>query len=181
MLLNITKERRKKMAKPKYDPNTFPELAEGYAREGMIDIEIAAKLGISEASFYLYMNKYSEFSEAVKEGKKPANYKVEKALLKRALGFEYIEKHTEVRTDEKGNTKPVVVKHVTKYHPPDTGAAVFWLINRMPELWRDKKELTHSGRIGTYQEYNDDELKAKKTELDKKLAEIDKMDETSKE
>jgi len=38
------------MAKTKWCEN-FPLLAEGYAREGMIDIDIAAKLGISKIHF----------------------------------------------------------------------------------------------------------------------------------
>ena len=56
------------MAKSKYDPETFPALAEGYAREGLIDKEIAAKLGVGEDSFHEYLKRHSEFSESIKRG-----------------------------------------------------------------------------------------------------------------
>lgn len=57
--------------------------------------------------------------------------------------------------------KLVVTKEVTKYYPPDTGAAAFWLKNRKPETWRDKKETELSGGLdmrNQYKEMSDDEL-----------------------
>ena len=54
------------MAKTKYKPDTFPLLAEKYARDGLNDHQIACNLGISTATFYAYQNKYREFEEAVK-------------------------------------------------------------------------------------------------------------------
>jgi len=133
--------------KSKYDPNTFPELAEGYAREGMIDDEIAASLGISHQTFYEYQKKHSEFHEAVQRGKKPVNMMVEKALLKRALGFEYDERQSIVRLGENGERDIREARTVTKYFPPDTTAAIKWLINRDPERWRDRQEHALSGNI----------------------------------
>lgn len=133
--------------KSKYDPNTFPELAEGYAREGMIDTEIAQMLGVSFQTFYEYQNLYPEFREAVLRGKQPVNMQVEKALLKRALGFEVEEKHTTIRIGEKGERDIREVKTVKKHFPPETNAAFKWLVNRDPERWRDKHELNHSGNV----------------------------------
>ena len=37
----------------------------------MIDAEIAAKLGISNGSFYEYQKRYPEFLDAIKRGKVP--------------------------------------------------------------------------------------------------------------
>lgn len=127
--------------KTKYDPDTFPLLAEGYAREGLDDKMIADKLGIVLSSFYRYKEKFSEFSEALKRGKAPVDFKAESALLKRALGYTYEEKTTELRIDEEGNAKPAVVKTVKKEVPPETGAIAFWLKNRKPEKWRDKQDV----------------------------------------
>ncbi len=81
------------MAKEKYRDD-FPLLAEGYAREGMIDVEIAAKLGINKDTLYKYQKKYPEFLESIKKGKAPVDFMVENALLKRALGYEYVETTT---------------------------------------------------------------------------------------
>ena len=75
----MANEQPQSVGRPEKYEDTFPLLAEGYAREGMIDKEIAAKLGVSEATFYEYQKKYPEFSEAIKRGKKPVDVEVENA------------------------------------------------------------------------------------------------------
>lgn len=127
------------MAKCKYDPKTFPVLAEGYARSGLTDQQIAHNLGISKDTFYKYVKKFSDFSEALKRGKGPVDFEVENALLKRALGHDYEEIHTEVR-EYKDGTKAKVMKKTVHFIPPDVTACIFWLKNRRPEQWREKVE-----------------------------------------
>ncbi|CYX44282.1 HNH endonuclease [Streptococcus suis] len=43
----------------------------------------------------------------------------------------------------------VVTKRVKKHVPADTTAMIFWLKNRKPDLWRDKREhdVSHSGAV----------------------------------
>ena len=60
-------------------------LAEGWKREGLTDVQIANNLGISEAVFYVYKNKYKEFQEAIKKGKEIVDFEVENALYKNAI------------------------------------------------------------------------------------------------
>jgi len=62
------------MAKSKYDPESFTALAEGHAREGLIDKEPAAKLGGGEDSFPERLKRHSEFSESIKRGKAPVDF-----------------------------------------------------------------------------------------------------------
>jgi len=62
-----------------------PVLAEQYAREGCINKEIAARLGISETTFYVWRRDHEEFRKALKDGKEVTDAKVEKALLSSAL------------------------------------------------------------------------------------------------
>lgn len=123
------------MAKEKYDPDTFPFLAEKYAREGCIDKTIAQKLGISKDTFYEYQKKYSDFSDSIKRGKKPVDFEVEKTLLKRALGYEYEE--TEIEADALTNVVTKTKKKI-KQMPPNVAAALRWLYNRKPEKWRPR-------------------------------------------
>lgn len=138
------------MAKQKYD-DTFPLLAQDYARQGMIDTQIAKKLGIHVATLYEYQKLYPEFSEALKKGKMPVDIEVENALLKRAKGFEYEEVHIEFKPkgkekpDEK--TKPTMIRKIKKFVVPDTAACAFWLKNRRPKLWKDKHDLDVSGNV----------------------------------
>lgn len=68
-----------------YDSDTHPVLAEQYAREGQINKQIAASLGISTSTFYTWRKEHSEFCEALKNGKVVVDAKVEKALLIEAL------------------------------------------------------------------------------------------------
>ena len=105
-------------------------LLEGWARDGLTDEQIMKNMGIqSKSTFYGYKKDYPNFSNALKKGKEIADYEVENALFKRALGYTYEEK-----TFEDGVLRKVVVKEVA----PDTTAQIYWLKNRKPDKWRDK-------------------------------------------
>ncbi|WP_332869675.1 transposase [Clostridioides difficile] len=111
---------------------------EGWARDGLIDEQIASKMNIAPSTLYDWKKKYSEISESLKKGKEVIDRQVENALLKRALGYEYDE-----ITYEEGQETKRVTKHVV----PDTTAQIFWLKNRKPVEWRDKRDIEHSGNI----------------------------------
>lgn len=104
---------------------------QGWARDGLIDEQIAHNMGITTKTLYEWKNKYGEISEALKKGKEVIDRQVENALLKRALGYAY---------DETTYEDGVETKRVTKEVAPDTTAQIFWLKNRKPSEWRDKIE-----------------------------------------
>ena len=80
---------------------------------------------------------------------------VENALLKRALGYKYDEV-----TQENIKGELVVTKVVTKEVQPDVTAQIFWLKNRKPEEWRDKKEIDHSRTLhNPFESLSTEELK----------------------
>lgn len=144
------------MAKPKYIEEDFPLMAQGYARQGLNDKQIAKKLGISLSTYYQYQVDHSDFSEAIKKGKSPVDVMVENAFLKRALGFEYEEIHTEYRLQDKKKKKagekeeepkaiPVIIKKIKKFIPPDVAAGFIWMKNRMSSRWKDRHELEIPG------------------------------------
>ena len=60
-------------------------LVEGWARDGLTDIQIADNLGISKTTFYKFKNEHSELSELLKKGKEYIDFQVENALLQNAL------------------------------------------------------------------------------------------------
>ena len=133
------------MARPsKYESHVKPKLnlVESWARDGLIDEQIAHNLGINVSTLYEYKNKYPEFTEALKNGKDDIDVQVENALLKRALGYTYIEV-----TKELTDGGLVETKRVTKEVQPDTTAQIFWLKNRRPQAWRDKQDLDVSGDL----------------------------------
>lgn len=115
---------------------------EGWARDGLTDEQIAAKMGIHVSTLYNWKNEYIEICESLKKGKEVVDMMVENALLKRALGYSYKETTTELFVDEKtGKEELRVTKIVTKEVVPDTTAQIFWLKNRKPEEWRDKRHV----------------------------------------
>lgn len=133
---------------------------QGWARDGLSNEQIAYNMGISDRTLYKWQKKNVQFKQALKVGKDTADRQVENALFKSALGYEYKE---EVVT----NDGRVVT--VTKHKPANTTAQIFWLKNRKPEQWRDKREFTHDGEINqslNLSNISDEDLKA--------LAQLDK-------
>ena len=116
---------------------------QGWARDGLSDEQIAANMGITDSTFYEWKKKYSEISEALKEGKDAVDRQVENALLKSALGYKYDEVTRELRDDEL-----VVTKVVHKEVQPNTTAQIFWLKNRKRAEWRDRVENALTGADG---------------------------------
>lgn len=235
---------------------------EGWARDGLTDEQIAYNMDISRSTLNDWKKKYSDISDTLKRGKEVVDRQVENALLKRALGYEFVEvtkermssesqkeRHkgqselTEKQWDtcitffdskccycgksgkltkdhlqplkeggalEIANVVPacsscnsskkanqwlswfqkqkfytkekaelihkwinfslsikqlfeeddkeaemVVSKEVTKHVAGDTTAQIFWLKNRKPKEWRDKRETELSGNVGVSNPYAD--------------------------
>jgi transposase len=61
------------------------EVIKGWCRDGLIEEEIAKRLGVSYSSLNKYKKEHSELSQALKEGKEVADYRVENALYQKAL------------------------------------------------------------------------------------------------
>ena len=123
---------------------------EGWARDGLTDEQIANNIGIRRPTLYDWKNKYPDISDALKKGKEVIDRQVENALLKRALGYEYVE-----TTKELTDLGLTVTKQVTKQVSPDTTAQIFWLKNRKPKEWRDKKETEVTGNHNVNNPFSD--------------------------
>lgn len=137
------------MAKGKYQEWLTPDgllKIEGWARDGLIDEQIAQNIGIRAATLYEWKKRFPEISEALKRGKEVIDRQVENALLKRALGYEYEE------VKEKFEDGVLTERTVTKKEVvADTTAQIFWLKNRKPDTWRDKPEGTQKGDTSLFE------------------------------
>lgn len=111
--------------KTKVDNNKLEEL--DYAES-----ELAKKLNISIQQLAEWKETYPDLMKIIEENNEYYDDKVEQALLKRALGYEYEE--TEIVASKDGKTSKV--KKTKKEVPPDTTAIIFWLKSRNPKRWR---------------------------------------------
>lgn len=112
---------------------------ESWARDGLTNEQISAKIGVSTVTLYDWFNRFPDILNAVKKGKAPIDFEVENALLKRAKGYDVTETFTETKTDGSGNIIEERTRRITRHIPADTTAQIFWLKNRKPEQWRDKR------------------------------------------
>ena len=112
-------------------------LIEGWARDGLIDEQIAANIGVTTTTFYDWKKKYADFSDALKKGKETSDYEVENALFKSATGYEY-EERKEVQEVVDGVMRKRV-EITRKQVPPNATSAIFWLKNRKPDKWRNQQ------------------------------------------
>ena len=102
------------------------------ARDGLDKKEIIKRLGITSQKFTALINKDSSICDELIYQKMITDYKVEDAVLKKALGGTV----TEVKETEKYTGTETVT--VTKEVPADTSALQFWLKNKCPDKWSDK-------------------------------------------
>lgn len=145
------------MAKGKYEEWLTPDgltRLEAYARDGLIDEQIAHNMDITAKTLYEWKNKYSEIRNALKRGKEVVDIQVENKLFQRAMGYEYKEVTYErienmvIEPDGSLNVIPgTKIKTVVKQMAPDVTAQIFWLKNRKSKEWRDKTDIEHGGQI----------------------------------
>lgn len=140
------------MAKAKYlewvnDPDK-KTLLSGWARDGLTDEEIAKNIGISRSTLSEWKKKYPDISDTLKKGKEIVDMEVENSLLNRARGYNAkIMKTFKLKkveydpiTGKKVREDEVLEQAEDEVHiPADVTAIIFWLKNRLPEKWKDRR------------------------------------------
>lgn len=145
------------MKKPEFSlSQTIMRLAE----LGLDETEITYSLDLTKRKFDA-LKKQKEIANALSAGEEIRSRKVEDALYRRAVGFEYEEivnastNPPSVRTNGKqsraGRTvnseksaEKTSAKSTIKTVIPDVTACIFWLKNRHADKWRDNKDITNS-------------------------------------
>ena len=103
---------------------------------GAIDKELADFFDVCEKTINNWKKAFPEFLQSLKRGKMQADAEVAEKLYQRAKGYE----HPETKVFCKNGK--IVTYEATKHYPPDTGAAIIWLRNRQPKIWRDSHDFT---------------------------------------
>lgn len=123
---------------------------------GATDKELAEFFSVSEQTLNKWKKDYPEFLESLKKGKNIADANVASRLYNRAIGYNC--KATKFATS---NGMITDSKEFIEHYPPDTTAAIFWLKNRQPDKWRDKKEVDANVSLSDELEsLSDEELQA---------------------
>lgn len=127
-----------------YDKDLHPKLVLKYSLLGLTNLQMAGVLGISEQTFYNWQNEHPEFIESIKKGKVEADANVASMLYKKAIGYKekrIIPIKLKDTVNGEGAKERVELIEVEDYYPPDAASQFFWLKNRQPDQWRDKKEV----------------------------------------
>lgn len=124
---------------PKYTAD-HPAMAQAAAEAGATDQEIADLFAVDIRTVHRWKIDYPEFCHSLKIAKEPADDRTERSLFHRANGYSYPAVKIFMPA---GATEPVIVPYI-EHVPPDTTAGIFWLKNRRPDQWRDKREMEHS-------------------------------------
>ena len=102
---------------------------------------LADLLGVNKDTIYQWAKKHPNFNTAMRGGRDFADANVASRLYARAMGYSHAEEVIKVVDDK------IVRVNTVKHYAPDPGAAIFWLKNRQPELWKEKVEIIEKPTI----------------------------------
>lgn len=129
------------MARPSKFKEEFIEQAQKLCKLGATDIEVADFFNVNVATLNRWKSEYPEFCASVKNGKAPADERVERSLFARATGYSF-------DAVKIFNHQGQIIEAPYREHvAPDTTACIFWLKNRKPAEWRDKQDVEHTGTV----------------------------------
>lgn len=136
------------MARGKYQQWLEPANLErivNWAANGLTIAEMARSMGIGERTLYEWIEKHPQISQAIKEGLALSCEVVENALFRKATGAIVLEDTVEEYKGELRDGKPsngTVTRRTTRRQvPPDTAAMIFYLKNRMPDRYSDRRTM----------------------------------------
>ena len=110
-----------------------------YSAYSSCEREIARRLNIAHSTFQAYKLQFPDFSNRLKKGRELADIKIENALFRAAIGYETEEIRTEFSDSSRIKSKKVT--KITRKVPGDVIAQIFWLKNRCPDKWHDRREI----------------------------------------
>lgn len=130
----------------KYETHILPylEWVRWWRRDGLIQADIASKLGVTPAFLGKSKQEYPELAKALERGRDWHNHAVESALIARALGYKVDEREVTIVTETGGKADGRTrrtERTSTRYWPPDTQACLGYLYNRDGENFKDRRQL----------------------------------------
>lgn len=133
----------KPFGRPSVYKEEFSKQAEKLALIGATDSEIADFFEVDVRTIYRWKHVHDDFCQALKIGKDVCDDRIERSLYQKASGYEFTEQQAfKVKVGK--DQEEIEIVDVERHQPADTTAAIFWLKNRRPDDWRDKKEIDNN-------------------------------------
>ena len=115
---------------------------------GATDAKLADFFDVTEQTINNWKIEFPEFFESLKKGKVIADATIAEGLYNRAKGAVINVQQAIKLKDSQFNSEGrkiseeerIEVVDLIQEVPPDTAAGIFWLKNRNPKMWRDKRE-----------------------------------------
>ena len=123
------------VGRPSKYKEEYAEQAKKLCLLGATNEKLADFFEVNVSTIYEWQNTHSEFSDALKEGKVLADAEIAYSLFHRAKGYSCPD------VDIKMYEGEIIETPYTKHYPPDATSMIFWLKNRQPDLWREKREI----------------------------------------
>ena len=124
---------------------------EGWARDGMIDSEIARdKMNVAQGTLTTWKKKYPEIDQALQKGRRPFIVEIEAGAIRSAIGHYVEDINTQIYVDKKGQKKEMVTKH-KRWVEPNPQMVQYLLNNRKPEKYSAKPDKVYEALMAAQQ------------------------------
>jgi transposase-like protein len=135
---------------PKFIRLAYVACAEG----GLSESGIARLFDVTDQTIRNWQRKHPKFKKAIRRGRyEHDSRKVVTSLLKKALGYDYVEVSKEDITIKQGKGDNQIelpatkVRTTTKHVCPSDTAIIFWLTNRQPQEWQHIQKMLMKGQV----------------------------------
>lgn len=129
----------------------FAKVASKLCRLGATNADLADMFEVSLPTIANWQIAWPEFQRACQTGKDATDERVQRSLAMSAQGYSVPTEKVFCNADGK-----VTRVETSEFVPPNPVACIFWLKNRRPKEWRDRRELEHSGGVVNFVVTSDD-------------------------
>lgn len=123
-----------KLGRPSKYKQEYAEQARKLCLLGATDAKLADFFEVDEATINRWKHDFPDFCKSLKAGKIQADAEIADSLFNRAKG--YVAPDLDIKMYE----GEIIETPYMKHYPPDATSMIFWLKNRQPDLWREKRE-----------------------------------------
>jgi len=111
---------------------------------GLTDWEFAELFGVSAKTLNAWCARYPEFNAAF-EFRAEATARVARSMFHKANGYTFESEKLFFDAKKGEVVRAKTIEHV----PPDTASQIFWLCNRDPENWKQRRDVNIQGQLKT--------------------------------